>query len=211
MAEDLVANGVYQSTTYIVDGAQTAVLDRFYEVTAFDPGVPGTTQNVADLLSTLWAGTFKALINDNAVYRGVAVRRVSGAAPFKVQANSSIGIGPGTAGPISLPKQTAGVIALYAVYLGKRFRGRQFVPFPASADDAGDGTPSAGYAAKLLAHAAKLIAGISIAGSAQTILTPGLWHRSIPAIDSIVTFRLRGIWSTIKSRGDYGRANTSPI
>lgn len=210
MPTNLVFGETYQVTTIIQAGAQVAYLDRHWKKTASGV-VTGTMEDLALAVATNTAAIYKGAIFNACSYRGTICRRVSGAPPFELPVVSTFFVGAGTAGPIGMAKQTAGVVALYANFLGKKFRGRQFVPFPATADDQGQGVPTAGYIAGLGVLGVFFSNPIRVPGPADDTLAPCLWHRLLGVSDLITSYRTRSIWSTQKRRGDYGRANIPPI
>jgi hypothetical protein len=212
----LVVNTIYQHTVYINDVAlannptQCAVLRRYYRCTA----VAGCTEDDgASQFDAAYFALYKVLINNNAEYRGSSFKRVTAPLPANMPAFSVANAGVGIAGAVAAPKQTAGLIKLNTIYTGKHNRGRQYVPFPATADVAGNGAPSAGYLIALGALATQLTTSpfiIVVAGNTASF-EPVIWSpRPLSSVVPIVSFLAETHFATQRRRGDYGRVNVSP-
>jgi hypothetical protein len=120
----------------------------------------------------------------------------------------------GTGGSTALPKQTAGLITLRSSVVGKKNRGRQYVPFPATASDQGAGVPTLLYLADLIPLGAALrnVTVVGDAGPANTAdFSPIIWKKGSPTHAFITSMVVRRAWATQRKRGDYGRLNASPI
>lgn len=219
MAEIIQAFQTYRHTIFINDTApptaptQCAVLRRYWRCNFATAGTAHDTLAVAVRFDNLFAPLYKLLLNNNAQYRGSTFERVSGALPFPIAARTIANAGIGTAGAIAMAKQTAGLIGLYTAFIGKKNRGRQFVPFPSTTSDAGNGLPTAAYGIDLANLALQLRTNISLTVGADTVqFDPVIWNKLTPGSNLIVvTGTPRTTWATQRRRGDFGRANQSPI
>lgn len=210
MPTPLVLNATYAVTFICKLDEQVAYLRRHWTVSAI-VGATGTMENLALALSAAVAPSYKGLMVNGASYRGTFVQRVSGSAPFELPVTSISGQGVGTAGATALPKQACGLISFYGASIGRRFMGRQYTPFPATADDTGSGIPTAGYVTKLDTLAATLISTVEVPGVGDTTLVPVLWHEDLGNASQIFISRQRLRWATQRKRGDYGRTNPAPL
>jgi len=212
MPTNLVLGNVYKSSFICRDEAQIAWLDRYWKYD-FQTG-PGnlTVEQLGNALDMEFADLYKSLLNNTAEYRGVLVQRVTGIPPYEVPVVANFDPGPGIAGPIAMAKQTAGLISLYAAFSGRRYQGRQYVPFPSTSDDVGAGRPSISYVLRLAVLADRFSKKFSVVIGVDTAeFLPVLFHRDTLTSDVITTFRARAAWASQRRRGDYGRTNISPI
>lgn len=211
MAETLAVGQTYLAVSVMLQQQQTAIQRRYFRCTA-TTGTGATTADAANLLDTTLGPVYIGLINNNASYLGTSVRKVSLPGPFLAAAVSVLNAGVGTAGAIAQAKQTAGLIRFRTDFIGKKQRGRAFVPFPASADDAGNGVPTAGYMTRLNNLASQIILPfVAGAGVNTATLNACLFVPKTGAF-SPITFGLGyPAWATQRRRGDFGRTNTPPF
>lgn len=209
MSASLAVGNKLRATIWTSDAEQASATTVYYNVTAVG-GSPATDQDVASALDSAVAASVIALLNNNAQYRGIVLQKVF---PLPVLADVVAGAAAfGTAGATALPKQTSGLISWYTAFARQAYRGRNYIPFPATADDASDGTPSAGYVTRLaaLATALKGLTAIAAGGRTATIAL-SIYHRASNLSDQITASVSRGVWATQKRRGAYGRFNRAPI
>lgn len=210
MATVLVPGMVVRVSAWCVESGQAAVNTFFYFVVTVG-GTPATDQDVIDVWGTNVAGTLRALINNLATYQGVQGQIVT-PPPLRADVVSLVNAGAGTAGTPALPRQVSGLISWYTALAGRSQRGRTYVPFPAVADDFGDGTPTAAYKTRLDAYSTAVngVTTISLGGRTATV-AQRIFHRATTLSDTIVTKLSRQQWATQRRRGAYGRPNSSPV
>jgi hypothetical protein len=204
---------VTEAYTQLPAAQQASVQRRYWKVVAFT--VPGVVYfgDVAAALDTAIAGRMTALIMNDANYLGVRCRRVY--LPSNEQWEvATAGAGPGLAGAVALPTQSAGLVTLLSAVIGHAGEGRIYAPFPAAADNVLDGVPRAGYTTALASLAAKYTQQLIVAGGAGAIavLDPVIFRP--PGIAPTVTltgYRVAPAWATQKRRGSYGRFNKPPF
>lgn len=215
MPEALVIGRRYGVTFVCRSGDQIAVLRRYYRTDNLTGGGTTTDKNAADYLATAFAGVYKAVMWNTAEFVGCSVVRMSGPIPFPIPQVSLNGAGVGTGGATALPKQTAGIISLLSDFRGKKYRGRQYVPFAAEDHNTASGFPTAAYQISLIALGSTLVATQTIPSvpPADTIdFIPIIWDGVSPsAFADITSFIQRDRWGTQRRRGDYGAANKSPL
>lgn len=122
----------------------------------------------------------------------------------------------GTGGTSAMATQVSGLIRTVTEKGGRAYRGRMFVPFPTTAFQDTNLTPTTVYVGLLNDIVSDVISPIAIAiGPNSYQLSPTLYHRKagkggVPAAgsdDLIVSAAGQKIWATMRKRGDLGRLN----
>jgi len=104
------------------------------------------------------------------------------------------------------------LISLYSATLGKIGQGRTYVPFPCPDDNAGDGTPTAGYVTRLANLAVFLSTDLVIVAGAQTAtFKPCLYRGGVDTPRFIQDAVNHDAWATQRRRGSFGRLNKAPF
>jgi hypothetical protein len=127
----------------------------------------------------------------------------------------------GTAGSTPMPTQARGILSWQTLKRGQAYRGRNFVPFPATtAQTAPSSLPNAAYLAAIAAYGAWYLNGFTVVGADSTgVFLPCLWHNKagktgVPfakTYDFITGGRFQQYWGTQKKSGDLGRLNRATI
>ena len=124
--------------------------------------------------------------------------------------------GFGTGGSVALPGQVAGLVSFGSATMGKRGEGRNYVPFPPSAANELNGSPTATYITNLQALGTMMTSTIpcpnidsSGTGALNAILrsTPGSPTTGAP----ITRFSVPTVWATQRRRGGFGKFARSPF
>jgi len=200
------------------DGNQAAVNTTDW-VVVNDDGTNLTDQNVADFFDTTVSPSYFPLLNNNATYRGV--QAIKWLVPSAVPAVANLNTHVGTGGATACPTQVSGLIQWHAASAGRKYRGRNYIPFPATAHVATDGSPSAAYIALLQTFAAWMgidnyppDSGPGGFGQIRQVIVHGGKAPPVagaqipsPVIQATVSAR----WATQRKRGMFGRLNTSPV
>lgn len=212
MATVLAQADLVKISAWVTHGGQASVNTLWWLVTGATP--TATDQDVATAFDTTLAPLYKAVLNDNASYRGI-VAQILRLTPTRILFADVFAVGNtgvGTAGAISLPTQTSGLVGFYSNLAGRKYRGRWYISFPASADDSGTGYPQASYLSRVSAIAAGIL-GISMisSGGRTAAGVPSLVNRTTYATTPITTYSTRLNWATQRRRSAFGRANSSPI
>lgn len=174
-------------------------------------GVEATPQEIADYFSTSAGPQYRGLLSEDAHYDGVALRMLPfGGIPSDWQSKLEAGVG-GVVGPL-LPKQSCGLLSLRSTALGRRGRGRVYIPFPSEEDNVTGGIPSVDYVVRVEVLS-DTIAEAAFVGAVPnvTTLTPMLFSRDTGVYTPIVATLARSLWATQRRRGDFGKQNVSPI
>lgn len=203
---------------WVKDGDQAAVNTVYYICTG--PNTGGVTDlDASQSLQVQFNPLYIALLNNNAEWRGVQVQIVRTPTLLPAFDNSNPLIG--TAGPIALPKQTASLVQYQSNFAGRKYRGRIYLPFPATADMALDGAPTAGYLTRLLAIKSALegtffftdLTGTKFI-AVQQVIPHFLKKGQVGPAESptpVTTWTISSRWATQRRRGAFGRQNLSPI
>jgi len=217
MAYPLVVNSLLKARVWCTQAEQAAVNTLFYFVSSIT-GAPTTDLDVAKYIDSFLNGRFKAVIGNDATYRGVQVS-VQNVSPLPATQFYNGNAAIGTGGAIDLPRQTCGLLQFQTANAGRRFRGRWYLPFPATTADVAGGLPSSTYLTAAQSIASALLTNLSAPNASATgvaNLVPCLQHRPgispLPAnVTNITTISVSTKWATQRRRGSFGRANSSPI
>lgn len=219
MAGQSLNNGdLIRVRAWSIDTDQAAVNTVYYLCTG--PNTGGVTDNdVATSLEINWNPFYVSLLNNLAQWRGVQVQRVTlpPSAPAIGNANPT----SGSAGAIALPRQTCGLIQFQSGSAGRQYRGRLYLPFPSSTDNATNGQPSGTYLTNLLAFATFLQNTFFLTDSTGVKFIPcvqvinhgpfGNPPQPPPIPSPLTGWSISARWATQRRRGAFGRQNTSPI
>lgn len=194
-----------------VCGEQTALNIRHYVITAI-AGVERTRLQIVQDMDNAYAPLYKALMSNEAQYRGMDIKRLAPGVPTVSDATAANN-GAGTLVSDVLPRQVCGVIGLKTALAGRKYRGRVYVPFPSESVSSVLGTPTAGHVTALGNLSAQLTAAFnSTQGLNTTTLAPVLLHKgSPPSWDNLTTGIVRGRFGTQRRRGSYGQPNPVPF
>lgn len=213
----ITLNEIVRVRMYCNDLEQVSI-NTWYLQCATVGGLGVTYTDVANNLEGGLSPAMIAILNNNAVFKGIGVQSVN-APIILAEAFANAHAGVGASGPNALPRQTCGLIRLKDGRAGRSGRGRLYMPFPSTLDNAGGGAPTAGYVTRLGTVAA-LVANpfVVTVGPNSATMVPVLYHRLrvgppiVPASSTPITTHLEStLWATQRRRGSYGRPNTSPI
>jgi len=206
----LTNESIMQVRAWVVNAEQAAVNTWYYDISSV-VGNP-TSLEFLTALDTAIATAYKGLFGADCTYRGLQGRDIVQVPIYTddvVTANSGVG----TATGLTMPRQACGLTTWTTAFAGPKRRGRTYWPFPSVVDDAAGGVPSATYLTAMAGMATDLsnFFGFSSGGnSANTNFS--VYSRKAPAgTTSITGFVNRTKFATMKKRGSYGRANSSPI
>lgn len=191
---------------------QVAITNRFWEVTALAGTGDVSFNDIAGAMEALVATNLLVLLQNDARYEGVRVRRVY--PPNNDQWAASTALADnGSAGATGLASQTCGLIQFKGPFLGKHAEGRMYIPFPSTSSNQGTGVPTSTYQANAATFAAPLVVPHTISGSGSrtAALSPGLWDRVNSRLTQITQTTPSTSWATQRRRGMYGRTNKLPF
>jgi hypothetical protein len=207
VAQDIVEVRIWSSDV----GGQAAVNTVHYGVDSV--GSPAATdQDLANILEANIATAWKATLWDSATFNGLQVRILARSPlPVGVFANAHAGVG--TNGANGFPSQVAGLIQWQTRFTGRRFRGRIYMPFPATGNATSAGQPDNTQLALYVTAGNLLLAmtGLSVGGRTAA-LHLALAHKTNPVTATqIQSLTVSSKYGTQRKRGAFGRANSSPI
>lgn len=190
-------------------GDQKAINTFHYVVTSVvNAGL--TDVQLANYFDDEFSQWYVPLIAENAVYDHVSVGRYWPTPPTAEEINNDstapgqVGNGP------ALPRQCCGIFTKTTRFIGRKYRGRAYVPFPGEGSNDLLGVPVAAYLTALgnLASEATIVQNPAVGVDGLT-LEPILQAGGDPtAINyTLITGSIiRNRWATQRSRGSYGSA-----
>lgn len=210
----LAVGNIVTFRIWCTDAEQASVNTLRYQVIS-QTGSGGTLLQAATAFDAGISAIMTTLLNNNAEYKGVQayVNQV----PLPAPAVSTTGTGFGTGGANAMSRQTAGLIGWKTNFAGPAFRGRMYIPFPSTSEDAVGGVPSTVYTTDLDNFATALISFGTVGSGGNTSTLQFVIAHTVgksgirPAPSVIASGAGTGKWATQKRRGSYGRANSSPI
>jgi len=211
MATRMQLNEIWMARIVCTLGAQTSVNVRHYSVGNVVGNGCFDTDFVTNLDAAL-AADYKAVMTNEATYRGVSVQRiVPGPKTVPVFTLANTGTGSMVSDP--LPKQCAGVISWKTSFSGHKYRGRTYIPFPSEAHSSAGGVPIGAYVTLLGNIRDRLVGSRNVSDGLgnSSILDPCIFHRLTNNMTLIMSGAAKSSWATQRRRGDYGKANLPPF
>jgi hypothetical protein len=195
-------------------------------------GLGDTHSQVFSGLQTIMLSSIQTTLNSQTAYFGASLRNVGIAGSTTLGVNAPYELPSGAAGPLTnnlLPTQLRGLVAFTTALVGRRYRGRVYLPTPDSSFlTAGTGTPTVAYTNLLTSWAASMSAWSPktlTSGPGTTTWTWSVVHRSrkivpTPAAPPFrtpwdytpITIPLtRFVFATQRRSGALGRPNAAPF
>jgi len=217
MALQLAANDIVIARAWSVLDEQAAVNTYGYFVTNIVGGGV-TDQDFCNDFDTLFTSPFyQALQPDSVEYRGVQVYFLRRAGFLPAPVKSTLGAHVGTVGTVPMPRDAAPIMKYAGFNRGPGGRGRLYLPFVSSDYLAINGRLTPAFDTIVNSVCATLLNPITITRGAQSAtLVWSLIRRfrdPVPGVSSqvILTAEAANKIGQMHKRGDYGRANESPI
>ena len=177
--------------------------------------VSGSGGDVADLLIAINGACipqFLTLLNSNVTFKGMLGQRVF---PLPVTARevSVVAEGPGTGGSNSAPQQSAPLLTFETPLAGPAHRGRMFIPFmPGNEINSGTGHLVSLFQGAVQNFGNSLVSLASTGGGTNaTAVNLCIYHRESGTFDIVSAAVAQSKVGTQRKRGNYGKANISPI
>jgi len=168
---------------------------------------------IAIAFDTLFATNYKNFLGGNAAYRGVTAKRLTSIQSIQYPAVG--GAGPAAGGATVCPTQVAGLITIRTRFGGSGYRGRVFLPFPASSYLATTGAPGAPIIALMGNIALSMGPSITITGGAGSscILQQVIRKRGgiLTNDPQVIGYTVQPKFATQRRRGQYGQPNVLPF
>jgi hypothetical protein len=210
MASDYSAGNIARvKLSSWMDGQLGLMVLNFKCIVATGPGI--TDVDLAPVLAGNLAGPLKALLSGNAEYLGLSVRNMA-AVPAIQSTVSVTGAGAGSAGTAPLPPQTAAILSWKTGLIGRRNKGRNYVPFPDEADNPASHIPGPGYITRANTLIAAILATQTVTVTGTTVSLVLCITDKVGLLGTNVTRgQLQPGWGTQKRRGDFGRFNFQSV
>jgi len=184
---------------------QLSVNSRWYRITT-KAGTGSTATVWIQAIASATADLLKDLLVDNATFLGMTGQLVT---PTSVGDLILVPDGdPGNVAGHPLPGQCCGLIKYSTGLAGRKYRGRNYIPFPSEADSDETHSPITTYIDRLDLLATQVIAARVLGGGGNTNTSvPVLTHTDLSAATPITGFTSRQHWATQRSRGSFGAAD----
>jgi hypothetical protein len=210
MAVNLAIDDHLEIDIYCTMDQQVAQTKRYLNVNSV--GGVATLENQIAALTSVISGGYESLLSDQASFYGIRVRDITGPTPSYWVTHESTVSGMIAGDP--LPKQTCGLLRLFAEDGTRRDQNRIYVPFPGGdANTSPSGRPSAAYIADLdlLALIFTGLIAINDGAGNSSSLDFGILKSGPARIESYVAHVPGRQWATQRRRGDYGAFNSLPF
>jgi hypothetical protein len=217
MAITMAVGDILSARAWLSLDEQAAVNTFNYEVIS-STGVGRTDQDFANDFDTGFAAFYKSLVPPTVTYRGIQVyylhRTGGGVKPPPVSSLAGSGFGTATNAP--LPRNTAPILKYSTNSRGPGGRGRIFLPFVSSDFLASNGRPTIAFEVLVNSAASGLLLPFVSGALPNRCTLAWVLLRKHLGADPTVTGQIIQALSADKfgqmhKRGDYGRANESPI
>ncbi len=216
MATALNINDVISLRAWCSLSDQAAVNSYNFEVVSVTGGGI-TDQNVSDAFDPNASTFYRAIMPTTATYNGIQAYLLKHAPFLPHFVKSTLNAGGGSGPNTCLPKNTAAILSYNTAVRGPIGRGRVYLPFIRTDLVTGFGVPTAGFNVTINSWASLLLNPFIVTIGANSVtMNWSLVHRFAPPLVGLSTTQIRDAESADKmgqmhKRGDYGRANSSPI
>jgi len=205
----MAVNDILQFRFYCRLDDQVSVNVSHFKITAEVTG-GATVQELATVLGGVMSGPYADVMSSTAQFMGTQCQKVW---PLPKGASFSASLlAAGTRSTEPLPPQSCGVVSLKTALAGRKFRGRQYLPFPAENDNGVTHVPLAGYLASANTWMTTLFTlHTTVGATGSTTYKPVIFHRADGSATDIVSGRVREGWGTQRRRSYFGQHNLSPV
>jgi len=207
----MIGNGdILETRIFCRYDTQVSINRRFWECIQ-SPVVPNASEQLfAQDFTTALIGEMVQLLPSAVKFQGVTVQNRFPvlSVVFEADANAS-----GTATGDPLPPQTSSLIQILTARGGRKYRGRNFIPFPSEAHNGTDGKPTTAYKTDLADLAVLLTTNFTmVVGGGTTVVRPVLLPNGVGGVPEPVTgFTIRNAWSQHKTRSFLRRGDLGPF
>jgi hypothetical protein len=215
MATSLQVNDILSFRAWSSLSEQAAVNTYNYEVVSVTGGGI-TDQDVTNPLEVSMAGFYNSIQPSSVLWDGLQCYFMRRSGPLPAPVSSVVSAGPGTAGTIPMPKNGAPILKYSTFTRGPGGRGRLYLPFVDSGFLTALGLPNATLNGLINAWCTALLTPlVRTIGANSATLVWGLLTKGVgpapPTIKQILTAASADRIGQMHKRGDYGRANASPV
>jgi len=174
-----------------------------------------TDQDLATQWDTLNGSPFyQFLCPPDVEYRGVQVYFMKRTGFLPAPSVSIAGAHVGVTGTTCLPRVAAGILKYNSFDRGPGGRGRIYLPFVSGDYAAANGRPTVAYDTLVNSFASGLLSPfvITSGGNSATFVWGILKKRTLPmTLNAAIAAESADKFGNLHKRGDYGKANASPI
>jgi len=215
MATALQTGDILSQRVWAQLGTQASVNSYNYQVSSITGGAV-TDVDFANALVTQTLAFYASLMADQAQYRGFQVyflKRAAGSLPQPVV--NITGQGNASGGTNALPRNTSGILKYNSFSRGPGGRGRIFLPFLPTDFMGPGGLPNASFGTLVNSFASALLTPVVVTAGGSTATLIWSLVKKIPATpptsEQIIAASSADKFGQMHKRGDYGRANVSPL
>lgn len=203
-------NNIYQARIFCRQAPVTSVNVRHWVVNQVNPPEP-TDAEYAFAVSNHLGTALTNCISSSALYAGLTLQKIF-PLPVAGAFAATNSTGPGTRPGDTLPPQVAGLISLRSNLVGRRRRGRMYIPFPVEGDNEPPFRPTAPYLALLglLGDRFTLAINVAGAGGGSAVLLAIVWSRTENTGIDITSRLIRDTWATVRKRSEFRGPDAEP-
>jgi hypothetical protein len=217
MSAPIGVGDILAARAWTVLDDQAAVNTYAFECTAAN-GAGASDNDLALAEDTIFSPFYKSICPANVVYRGIQVYFLKRLGLLTALAPVDSIAGSGACGAAGNPiaRDSAPIFKYNTGLRGPKNRGRVYLPFTATSFQSADGTPTNAFAILVNSLASVLVVPQTIGSGGNTSVVQWvLLHKVRGAVPvsrgAIVNALSANKIGQMHRRGDYGRANQSPI
>lgn len=184
-------------------------------VVSDEQGAGASRKQIVDTYAAAIAVPYKAIFDTEARFEGVLFQKVWPLPAEEAVSNNAVA-GPGIrAAGEKMPTQICGIITKRTGGIGRRKRGRVYVPFPLEDDGGPDNLVSVNYATLLNGIGADLVLQRTYGGGGNTTTMKCCIFHAPPApapnFTEVTAMQTRSYWATQRRRSAAFRSDILPI
>jgi len=215
MATSLVVGDILSLKAWNSLSPQAAVNTYNYEVIN-TAGGGVSDKDFVDHQASLFGTFYKGLMPGSATHNGLQLYFIKRAGFLPAPVSNTTQFGIGTKGTNACPKSAAPVLKFSTAIRGPAGRGRVFLPFPSLDWVAADGTPTNAFDVFVSSFASALLPPVVVTSGANTatlvlVIVKRPTPPALPTAVQVGNAAPADKFGVMHKRGDYGRANESPI
>ncbi len=215
MATSIVTGDILSIRAWVVNGRQAAVNTYNFDCISVTGGAV-TDQDVVNDLHTAFDSFYLSLCPPTVDYKGIQCYFAKRTGGYPNPVKNTSGAGAGTGGTTCAPLAIAGIMKYNTVFRGPGGRGRVYLPFFDAGFIGTDGEPSTAWNVLVNSWASGLLPPhTTTVGGNNVILQWGVMKKAtrttVASIHQIISAESAEKFGNMHKRGDYGRANESPI
>lgn len=191
---------------------QIAINNRFFVSAATFANSAYTEEQALDELNAVYSPLYADLLCETAFFYGTRIRPLI--VPQILDWETQMVDLQGSVLGDPLPKQICGILSFNAGFIDRHYKGRNYIPFPAEANNASTSRPDTVYTNNLQTLANRSVGTITVDPlgiDPDAILYPHVYSRTLNLSQPLTVARRRERWGTQRRRGDFGQSNALPF